>query len=135
MLAATMASFLTETVNVSVSTHAIALTSPSLVSFNLDWHKNSEEPPAWSHNASAMHLDLTSPRLRAAVAALAPGHLRVGGSEGDKIVYDVHGDGCGPKSGAPQPPDPAFCLSMGRWRELVRLGGPPGATSKISSGH
>ena len=66
-----------------------------------------------------MTIDLTSPNLRAAVAALAPAILRVGGSEGDKIVYDVAGDHCGPQSGAPQPVDPAFCLSMERWRELV----------------
>ena len=66
-----------------------------------------------------MTIDLTSPNLRAAVAALAPATLRVGGSEGDKIVYDVAGDHCGPQSGAPQPVDPAFCLSMERWRELV----------------
>ena len=107
-------------VNVSIDTsHAIAHTSPALVSFNLDWHKNTEEYPAWSHNASAMTIDLTSARLRAAVTALAPGHLRIGGSEGDRIVYDVAGDGCGPASGAPQPFDPAFCLSMSRWRELT----------------
>jgi hypothetical protein len=106
--------------NVSIdASRAIAHTSPSLVSFNLDWHKNSEEFPAWSHNASAMTIDLASPRLRAAVAALAPAYLRVGGSEGDKIIYDVAGDGCGPASGAPQPVDPAFCLPMTRWRELV----------------
>ena len=50
------------------------------VSFNLDWHKNSEEPPSWSHNASAMTIDLTSPNLRAAVAALAAGNLARGRS-------------------------------------------------------
>ena len=110
----------TVVVNVSVdASRVLARTSPSLVSFNFDWHKNDEEFPAWSHNASAMEIDLTSPRLRAAVTALSPGYLRVGGSEGDRIVYDVSGDDCGPKSGAPQPVDPAFCLSMARWRELV----------------
>ena len=106
--------------NVSIdASRALARTSPALVSFNLDWHLNSEEPPAWSHNASAMTIDLQSPRLHAAVSAMAPAHLRVGGSEGDKIVYDVAGDGCGPSSGAPQPVEAAFCLSMARWRELV----------------
>ncbi len=29
------------------------------------------------------------------------------------------GDGCGESSGAPQPVDPAFCLSMDRWADLV----------------
>ena len=108
------------TVNVSVETdRALAFTTPSLVSFNLDWHKNSEEPPAWSRNTSANDVDLQSPSLRAAAAALSPANLRVGGTEGDHIVYDIAGDGCGPSTGAPQPVDPAFCFSMTRWRELV----------------
>jgi len=120
----------TTQVNVTVDAgRAIGHTSPSLVSFNLDWHKNEEEPPAWSHNASAMTIDLSSPRLRAAVSALAPGHLRIGGSEGDHIIYDVAGDGCGASTtGAPQPVDPAFCLSMARWRELVAFASDTGVS-------
>ena len=109
----------TSTINITVSLGvAVAHTSRSLVSFNFDWHPGVVDP-SWDHNASAMTIDLHSPLLRAAAAALAPGHLRIGGSQGDMIVYDVEGDGCGPASGAPQPVQPAFCLSMGRWRELV----------------
>ena len=36
-----------------------------------------------------MTLDLRSPLLRTLASALAPGHLRIGGSEGDNITYCV----------------------------------------------
>lgn len=62
--------------------------------------------------ATAQLVDLNNKYLRAAAKAIAPGKLRVGGSEGDEVYYDVDGSGC--------PPDtaPGMCLSMERWKEL-----------------
>jgi heparanase 1 len=108
-------------IDVSIDgTLPIAKTSTHLVSANFDWHKNSEEYPAWSGNVSAMTVDLESHGLRAAAKALAPGILRIGGSEGDLIVYDVDGTGASCK-GDPKhyAQDPAFCLTMVRWAALV----------------
>ena len=45
-------------------------------------------------------------------------------------VDDVAGDHCGPQSGAPQPVDPAFCLSMERWRELVGFAAETGVSAR-----
>ena len=38
-------------------------------------------------------------------------------NQGDKIVYDVDGRGC--SFWSVEPVDPAFCLSMSRWQQLV----------------
>jgi hypothetical protein len=72
-------------------------------------------------------IDLTNPVLIEAAAALSPARLRVGGSEGDDVFYDVDGGGCDKWS--PKPPvDPAFCLNMTRWRQLLDFA----ATANIS---
>ena len=86
------------------------------VSFNFDWHKNSEEPPAWV-NMSAILLDLKNPLLVQAATALAPGHLRIGGSEGDVLVYDVPTKNSTCLSRGVN--DTLMCLTMDRWKELV----------------
>jgi len=61
--------------------------APEYVSANFDWHLDTEEAPAWV-NASIMRwgsngfINLEDTRLRTLTSALAPMHLRVGGSEG-----------------------------------------------------
>ena len=107
VLAAPTAMPITISINASAWMNTV---SPSYVSFNFDWHLDTEEFPAWLH-ASAMVIDLTNPLLRTLASALAPGHLRIGGSEGDNITYAVRGTEC---SAATNP----FCLTMGRWAEL-----------------
>jgi hypothetical protein len=78
-----------------------------------------------------MKIDLANADLRAMAAAFAPAHLRIGGSEGDCIVYEISGGDCAAHpmeagtfcynnsdgSGFPG----AFCLSMQRWDALVEF--------------
>ena len=59
-----------------------------MASFNFDWHANGEEMPYWV-NMSAQKINLDSPMLLAAARAMAPSVLRIGGSEGDVLCYDV----------------------------------------------
>jgi hypothetical protein len=86
------------------------------VSFNLDWHKNNEESPDWI-NMSAILLNLDNPLLIQATKALSPGHLRIGGSEGDVLVYDVpsKNSSCASRGVT----DALMCLTMPRWEKLV----------------
>lgn len=109
--------------NVTLSANldrVLARSAAGYVGANFDWHLNTEQFPVWV-NMSAMVLDLSNPALRSAAAALAPGHLRLGGSEGDKIVYNVDDRGCAnwksPSAGFSL--DPHFCLNMSRWSQLV----------------
>lgn len=116
-------------VTFSVDTTAVVHTvSPRYVSAGVDWHTNAEEVPAWNQS-SAMVIDLENQDFKALAAAFAPAHLRIGGSEGDCIVYEVSGGDC-----AAYPMEPntfcynnsegsgfagAFCLSMQRFDALV----------------
>jgi hypothetical protein len=84
-------------------------TPSTFVSFNLDWHLDSEEWPAW-RGCSVMNMSLTEPNLVFLAKSLSPAVLRVGGSQGDLVVYDV--------PGAPCPPNTTFCLTQARWKEI-----------------
>lgn len=95
-------------------TAPLAFTSSRFTSFNFDWHKDDEEPPLWL-NCSVQLIDLQSPALHSAVQGLK-GRLRIGGSEEDDVVYNVTGNECEVKG-----TDPAFCLSMDRWKEIVQF--------------
>ena len=55
------------------SATAMALLPPAYVGFTLDWH-------TYWPGRNALSLDLDDPQLTAAVAALAPATLRVGGT-------------------------------------------------------
>eukprot|EP00049_Salpingoeca_infusionum_P013611 m.253863 g.253863 ORF g.253863 m.253863 type:complete len:304 (+) comp15490_c0_seq3:40-951(+) len=71
----------TATASITINTTAShASTSDAYVSFNFDWHKDTEEVPVWI-NMSVQKIDLSNDMLLTAVKALAPAHLRVGGSE------------------------------------------------------
>eukprot|EP01065_Artemidia_motanka_P048139 TRINITY_DN769_c8_g1_i1.p1 TRINITY_DN769_c8_g1~~TRINITY_DN769_c8_g1_i1.p1 ORF type:complete len:472 (+),score=125.58 TRINITY_DN769_c8_g1_i1:92-1507(+) len=93
-----------------------AVSKSGYASANFDWHENKEETPAWI-NMSAQLIDLNNPLLLQAARALAPAHLRIGGSEGDVVVYDVpeYNSTCSSMNMT----DPMFCLKMSRWEELV----------------
>jgi hypothetical protein len=50
-------------------------------------------------------------QLRTLTSALSPMHLRIGGSEGDLVVYNVEGGECDAVNAT-------FCLTMDRWDDL-----------------
>ena len=98
--------------------HYVGRTDERLVSFNLDWHKNDEESPLWI-NMSAMRIDFSNPKLRKAASAMYPARLRIGGSEGDVVCYDVpmYNSTCDSMGQN----DTAFCLSMERFEEIAKF--------------
>jgi hypothetical protein len=96
-------------VRVQISPAFRHATPSTFVSFNLDWHLDSEEWPAW-RGCSVMNMSLTEPNLVFLAKSLSPAVLRVGGSQGDLVVYDV--------PGAPCPPNTTFCLTQARWKEI-----------------
>ena len=113
----------TFTVDTTTVVHTV---SRNFVSAGLDWHTDMEEFPAWNHS-SAQVIDLDDVNLRALASAFAPAHLRIGGSEGDCIVYEVSGSDC---AAHPMPPTTfcannsvaqpdAFCLQTARWEQLL----------------
>ena len=107
---------------------------PSYASFNFDWHcgasdaaeYNCKAEPGWNHSSVNFGLDLEDPHMIAAAKALAPGRLRIGGSQGDCICYDIPAGSCDAeiKRHPPQPHayacnSPAFVLNMTRWQQIV----------------
>ena len=92
-------------------------TTRRLVSFNFDWHP-SDEGPTWGKNASVLTIDLQNKRLKNLARAMSPAFLRVGGSEGDDAVYDIDG-ACSRSRGGSGVPDPAYCMTVPRWKELM----------------
>lgn len=103
-----------------VTPHSV---STSYVSFNFDYHLNDEF--GWI-NASVLSLNLSDPRLRTLASALAPAHLRIGGSQGDEVVYDVHGTECAQAS--TKWSNTTFCLTMARWDEINDFAASTGLT-------
>ena len=119
---------------VSVSSGAAPAhrTAREYVSYNLDLHYDGEEWPAW-RAASYLNMSLAEPSLAylaAALAAEAPSHLRLGGSEGDLAVYVLPGFPCAlpPEQNATANPVP-FCLDAGRWASLHAFAAAAGNTS------
>ena len=85
----------TSTVNVqaTIDTSApVGYTSDRYVGYNFDWHANSEEYPRWL-NCSVQVINFENEYLNTAVSNL-PTRLRIGGSEEDQIIYNVHGTEC-----------------------------------------
>ena len=75
---------------------------PRYASFNFDWHCGFVDAPVyhcrgevgWNHSSVNFGLDLKEPALVAAAKALAPARLRIGGSQGDCICYDIPAGSC-----------------------------------------
>eukprot|EP01049_Picozoa_sp_SAG25_P009260 SAG25_NODE_900_length_4858_cov_26.433284_6_plen_510_part_00 len=101
-------------------------------SFNFDWHcgasdaaeYNCRAEPGWNHSSVNFGLDLSDPALVAAAKALAPGRLRIGGSQGDCICYDIPAGSCAKVmnasgTNAATCNSPAFILNMSRWQQIV----------------
>jgi heparanase 1 len=98
-------------VDIAVNTSVVLNRIPSTyVSFNLDWHLDAEEWPAW-RGCSILNMSLDEPNLNFLAKALAPAVLRVGGSQGDLVFYELPGQPC--------PPNTTFCLTMDRWAEIT----------------
>ncbi len=55
-------------------------------------------------------MSLNEPNLLFLAKSLSPAVLRIGGSEGDLVVYETPGKPC--------PPNTTFCLTMARWEEI-----------------
>ncbi len=130
---------LTITVAPQAVVHSV---DPEYVSFNLDWHLYNEEYPAWT-NSSILNVTLFDPNFLTLTAALAPAHLRIGGSEvGHRppallwhgflrapvpavrhrcrvLAVAWQGDDVIYElPGQPCPPNTQFCLTMQRWDEI-----------------
>ena len=102
-------------VSISAGSPPVNYVAPEYLSFNLDWHYDGEEWPAW-RASSVANMSLSEPNLKYLTAALAPAHLRVGGSEGDLVQYVLPGFPCAlpPNQNATANPVP-FCLDASRW--------------------
>ena len=89
-----------------------------MVSFNFDWHEDHEEAPLWI-NMSANVLDLENPMLRTAAKAMSPARLRIGGSEGDVLCYDVptYNSTCESMNQT----DSLMCLKMDRFEQIAKF--------------
>ena len=98
-------------VNITVNTSVIVnRVPPTYISFNLDWHLDAEEWPAW-RACSVLNMSLDEPNLNFLAKAMAPAILRVGGSQGDLVFYETPGMPC--------PFNTTFCLTMDRWAEIT----------------
>ena len=98
---------------------------PQLASFTSDLHApdtacKSTGPDGhkvksycWA-NASVLTLDLASPRLRAAAAALAPAYWRIGGGPADETLYDMDGS-------TPCRNLTFYCLTASRWEAMLQF--------------
>lgn len=102
-------------------------TQDAYVCVNLDWwpaNKCNWGRCPWA-NASVLSADLRHPRLRNALAALAPLHLRVGGTLQDSISYAMRDDEpCPPFRPAPPTQSESFtggCLRRAGWDRILEL--------------
>jgi heparanase 1 len=120
----------TTALTATVGAARIARTHALHPAVSLDmWRLDGTHGRQWG-NASALTIDLASPALRAAAAALAPAILRIGGSPEDGILFDDDGT-CAPQSGGAGPfagyycsqvtPYVYDCLTRARWAALLEF--------------
>jgi heparanase 1 len=104
---------------------SVSIDSSQLVG-GLWWNQAADRVEGGSGTVPAALIDLADPRLRALAAALAPAWLRVGGSEADRIYYDMD---AGARTGPGGPNgQPGYRATLGRqrWDELVAFAGGAG---------
>ncbi len=84
------------------SSTVVRRVDPSYLSFAIDtsavvggkwWDPKAESTELGSGTVNAPVFDFDRPRLDALTRALAPAYLRIGGSEADKVYYDLSGSG------------------------------------------
>lgn len=91
------------------TTRVLNILPPTYVSANLDYHYDGEEWPAWK-GCSVLNMSLTEPNLVYLASQLSPAILRIGGSEGDDVIYATPSTPC--------PFNTSFCLTPTRWGEI-----------------
>eukprot|EP00698_Gefionella_okellyi_P006333 TRINITY_DN15705_c0_g1_i1.p1 TRINITY_DN15705_c0_g1~~TRINITY_DN15705_c0_g1_i1.p1 ORF type:complete len:495 (+),score=89.63 TRINITY_DN15705_c0_g1_i1:27-1511(+) len=107
------------TIDVSQPVHFV---TPEYISFNFDWWPDSFFWPAWWHS-SVENMTL-SPDLVYLAKQLTPAHLRIGGTEGDIVVYQTPQSPICP----PVPVPGNYCLTMERWDQINQFARESGAT-------
>eukprot|EP00966_Prymnesium_polylepis_P229089 5301505-Prymnesium_polylepis.1 len=116
------------TVRVQIADGHVLSTLPAgFASFTMDFHPGSQGRE-WGQNASILAANLTSPGLIGAAGALAPGVLRLGGSEaGENLTY------VGFPGDATQvcPQGYYYCLRRQRWDEILDFARAAGARLMI----
>lgn len=94
--------------------HVLNSIPAGFASFTLDFHPGSQGA-VWGKNASILEVDLTNEALVGIASALAPGVLRLGGSEaGQNLTYVGF-----PGADAPCPSGYYYCLTRERWDEIL----------------
>ena len=102
---------LVSAIAIKVSDGYVLNTIPAgFASFTMDYHPSSQGG-VWGRNASILEVDLSGAGIIGVARALAPGVLRLGGSEaGENLTYVGF-----PGSVAQCPPDYYYCLTRKRW--------------------
>ena len=102
---------LVNAITIKVSDGYVLNTVPAgFASFTMDYHPGSQGA-VWGSNASILEVDLSGAGIIGVARALAPGVLRLGGSEaGENLTYVGF-----PGSVVQCPPDYYYCLTRKRW--------------------
>lgn len=94
----------TSTVTIDLE-HPVCRVCPEYLSFSLDmsqvvggkwWNPRADRVEIGSGTVHAPQFDFNRPTLDVLTRHLAPAYLRIGGSESDKVYYDLHSDGHSP---------------------------------------
>tara|TARA_B110001452_G_scaffold243905_1_gene227613 strand:- start:786 stop:2348 length:1563 start_codon:yes stop_codon:yes gene_type:complete len=94
--------------------HVLNSIPVGFASFTLDFHPGSQGA-VWGKNASILEVDLTNKALIGIASALAPGVLRLGGSEaGQNLTYVGF-----PGVDTPCPSGYYYCLTRERWDQIL----------------
>jgi hypothetical protein len=79
-------------------------------------------PQGWEHGVLKTHAvapyDFSRPALRRLASALAPAYLRIGGTDADRTIYRVDGDG---RAGVPAEGGARWVLTGRRWAEVAEF--------------
>ena len=106
------------TLTVPLDAAVLTTVNPHFISYTTDWWTNAY---GWGEGTAVVNIDLKSPKIQAAAAALSPAIWRMGGTRADKIRYDLKD--YGNASVYDENPDCRFdwCLTRNRWLELLEF--------------
>ena len=96
--------------------HVLTTIPAGFASFTMDYHPSKQgDGGVWGPNASILEVDLSGAEIIGVARALAPGVLRLGGSEaGENLTYVGF-----PSSAAKCPPGYYYCLTRERWDAIL----------------